>query len=55
MRQCQYGAIRFSAINKKVVIDPRACFGCGVCRSDCHHDAIALHARLEDPVAANIW
>jgi NAD-dependent dihydropyrimidine dehydrogenase PreA subunit len=55
MRQCQYGAIRFSATNKKVVIDPRACYGCGVCRAACHHDAIALHARLDDPIAANIW
>jgi hypothetical protein len=26
-----------------------------VCRSACHHDAIALHARLEESVAANIW
>jgi len=55
MRQCQYGAIRFSATNKKVVIDTRTCYGCGFCRSACHHDAIALHARLDDPVAANIW
>ncbi len=55
MRQCQYGAIRYSATNKKVEVDPRQCFGCGVCRAACHKDAISLHARSEDPVAAKIW
>ena len=55
MRQCQYGAIRYSAVNKKVVIDPLQCYGCGVCRAACHRDAIRLHARAQDPVAARIW
>jgi ferredoxin len=55
MRQCQYGAIRYSATHKKVVVDPRQCFGCGVCRAACHRQAITLHARAEDPVAAGIW
>ncbi|MEK7311366.1 MAG: 4Fe-4S dicluster domain-containing protein [Chloroflexota bacterium] len=55
MRQCQFGAIRYSAANDKVEIDPRQCFGCGVCRAACHKDAIALHARANDPVAARVW
>ncbi|HMR66330.1 MAG TPA: 4Fe-4S binding protein [Anaerolineae bacterium] len=55
MRQCQYGAIRYSATNKKVEIDPRQCYGCGVCRAACHKGAITLHARAEDPVAAGMW
>jgi ferredoxin len=55
MRQCNYGAIRYSSMNKKVEIDPRACYGCGVCRAACHHEAIMLHARSEDAVAKNIW
>jgi heterodisulfide reductase subunit A-like polyferredoxin len=55
MRQCQFGAIRYSLVNDKVEIDPRQCFGCGVCRAACHRDAISLHARAEDPVAAKIW
>jgi ferredoxin len=55
IRQCQFGAIRYSATNQKVLVDPRACFGCGVCRAYCHHEAIALHERIADPVAANIW
>ncbi len=55
MRQCQFGAIRYSAANDKVEIDPRECFGCGVCRAACHKDAIALRARANDPVAARVW
>ena len=55
MRQCQFGAIRFSAVNQKVEIDPRQCFGCGVCRAACPLDAITLASRPQDPVAANAW
>jgi ferredoxin len=55
IRQCQFGALRYSGINKKVLVDPRACFGCGVCRPACHHDAIFLHDRNSDLVAANTW
>jgi len=55
MRQCQYGAMRYSSVNKKVLVDPRACYGCGVCRAACHTDAIALYPRREHPLAANIW
>lgn len=55
MRQCHFGAIRYSAVNKKVEIDVRQCFGCGVCRASCHKDAIKLHARSSYPVAAKIW
>jgi NAD-dependent dihydropyrimidine dehydrogenase PreA subunit len=55
LRQCQFGALRFTSVNKKVLVDPRACFGCGVCRSSCHHDAIYLLSREALPIAANIW
>lgn len=55
MRQCQYGAIRYSSNHKKVVVDATACYGCGVCRAACHRDAITLYERSEDPVAAKIW
>lgn len=55
MRQCQFGAIRYSVANEKVEIDPRQCYGCGVCRAACHHDAITLHDRAVDPVAARMW
>ncbi len=55
IRQCQYGAMRYSSVNKKVLVDPTACYGCGVCRSACFHDAIGLFARSEEPLAAKIW
>ena len=55
MRQCQYGAIRYSSNNKKVVIDPTACYGCGVCRAVCKKDAITLLPRESVKEAAGVW
>jgi NAD-dependent dihydropyrimidine dehydrogenase PreA subunit len=55
MRVCQFGAMAFSAANKKVVIDPRRCYGCGICRASCTKDAIGLPDRVSVPVAAKIW
>ncbi len=55
MRLCQFGAISYSASNKKVVIDKMKCFGCGICRSVCVKDAIRLEPRANDPVAAKLW
>ncbi len=56
MRRCQYGgAIRYSSLNKKVVIDPTACYGCGVCRPICQLKAITLLPRESVPEAAGVW
>ncbi|MCA1900505.1 MAG: 4Fe-4S binding protein [Chloroflexi bacterium] len=55
MRQCQYGAIRYSSNDKKVVVDPAACYGCGVCRAVCSRDAITLYPRETVKEAAGIW
>jgi heterodisulfide reductase subunit A-like polyferredoxin len=55
MRVCQFGAISYSAAQKKVLIDPRQCYGCGICRASCTKDAILLHDRSTIPVAATIW
>lgn len=55
MRHCQFGAIRYSAAQEKVIVDPRLCFGCGLCRSACHKDAILLEARDNNPVAREVW
>jgi NAD-dependent dihydropyrimidine dehydrogenase PreA subunit len=55
MRICQFGAITYSASNKKVVIDQRWCYGCGVCRSACKKNAIRLEERIKVPVAAGLW
>ena len=55
MRVCQFGAIGYSAANKKVFIDPLRCYGCGICRASCTKDAIQLYDRGSVPVAANLW
>jgi NAD-dependent dihydropyrimidine dehydrogenase PreA subunit len=55
MRICQFGAITYSASNKKAVIDQRWCYGCGVCRSACKKNAIRLEERIKLPVAAGLW
>jgi ferredoxin len=55
MRLCQFGAISYSASNKKAVIDQRQCYGCGICRCACPKDAIALEQRSNVPVAAGLW
>jgi len=55
MRVCQFGAIGYSAANEKIVIDPRRCYGCGICRTSCTKDATRLNERSSVPVAANIW
>ncbi len=55
MRLCQFGAISYSAANKKIVIDQTRCFGCGICRSLCPTDAIWLENRKDVPAAANLW
>jgi Pyruvate/2-oxoacid:ferredoxin oxidoreductase delta subunit len=55
MKVCQFGAIGYSAGGKKSFIDPRRCYGCGICRSVCKKDAIQLLPRAEVPVAANLW
>jgi NAD-dependent dihydropyrimidine dehydrogenase PreA subunit len=55
MRQCQYGAIRYSSNNRKVSIDPTACYGCGVCRAMCNKNAIRLAPRENIKDAAQVW
>lgn len=55
MRVCQFGAISYSASNKKAVIDQRRCYGCGICRSACKRNVIRLKDRTKIPIAANLW
>ena len=55
MRFCQFGAIGYSAANRKAEIDPRQCYGCGICRTGCKLGAISLIDRAAVPVAAGVW
>jgi ferredoxin len=55
MRHCYFGAIRYSAVQNKVEVDPTHCYGCGLCRAACHKDAIQLAPRAEVEAASTIW
>jgi ferredoxin len=55
MRVCQFGAMGYSAATKKTEIDPRRCYGCGICRAACTKDAISLLDRTSVSYAANLW
>jgi len=55
MRACQFGALGYSAANKKIFVDQTACYGCGVCRALCPNDAIQLKPRAEVPAASHRW
>lgn len=55
MRQCQFGAQFYSSALGKVMIEPKLCFGCGVCRATCPKNAISLIPRARFPEAANLW
>jgi ferredoxin len=53
--QCQFGAEFYSSALEKVFIDPTRCYGCGVCRAACPHEAITLIPRQASPEAADLW
>lgn len=55
MGVCQFGAVAYSVAHKKVTIDPRRCYGCGICRASCAEDAIVLDDRINVPLAAKLW
>lgn len=54
MRVCPFGAL-VDAATKKVAIDPRQCYGCGICRTACKEDAIRLESRAKKQESARIW
>ncbi|MEO0091420.1 MAG: 4Fe-4S binding protein [candidate division WOR-3 bacterium] len=55
IQQCQFSALYYSISNQKVYINPRKCFGCGVCRSVCSQNAISLILREKSPEAKDLW
>lgn len=55
MRLCQFGAIGYSAAQSKIFIDPRRCYGCGICRAVCKSQAIQLQDRSQVSAAASLW
>lgn len=55
MKVCQFGALGFSVANKKIFIDQRKCYGCGICRASCAQKALSLVDRSLVPAVANLW
>ncbi len=55
MQYCQFGAISYSAAEKKSRIDLGRCFGCGICRAGCKNKAITLSERQKNPLVYNLW
>lgn len=55
MQRCQFGAMRYSPVDRIMYIDPQACFGCGLCREACAYGAIKLVDRLSYPSLADNW
>jgi Pyruvate/2-oxoacid:ferredoxin oxidoreductase delta subunit len=55
MRVCQFGAMAYSAAQKKSVVDARRCYGCGICRSACSKEAVSLLDRASLPAVASLW
>jgi Fe-S-cluster-containing dehydrogenase component len=55
MKQCQFGAQFYSHSQAKVYIDPKRCFGCGVCMAACPVDAVKLIPREQHPKAKDLW
>ncbi len=45
-RQCQFGAVEYSAMDNKCVINRHKCYGCGICRTGCIKNAIELQDTL---------
>lgn len=50
---CPFSAI--STVRSAVILHADKCWGCGICRSSCRHDAISLSERSTMPAIANLW
>jgi ferredoxin len=55
LKLCPFGAMFYSAARRKVEVNPKACYGCGICRSDCQPKAISLLDRSAVPAVASLW
>lgn len=53
--RCYFGAIAYDRKNAKCAINPELCYGCGICRAVCIHDAVHLVDRVDIPRAAHAW
>jgi ferredoxin len=54
-KACVFKAIENDRANNKIRIDPKKCYGCGLCRAMCKTDSITLNNRYDVPNAAVLW
>lgn len=52
---CNFGAIEYSSLNGKCLINPMKCYGCGVCRNACKKEAITLLEKENLPGLKGVW
>jgi len=53
--RCPFGAMYVDKTYGRVVIDPKRCFGCGLCVTACTKGAITLEDRQKVPGAKGLW
>jgi len=55
IKRCFFGALKYVISEQRVIVDPSACFGCGVCRTACPESALKLKDRSEWPAFKDDW
>jgi ferredoxin len=55
MKRCYFGAISYDRQNMKCSVKPENCYGCGICRAVCKHDALSLVDRMSILPMAHAW
>ena len=55
LKQCSFGATRYSLEQERCAVDITKCYGCGICRITCPEEAITLLNRKENPVLNRLW
>jgi NAD-dependent dihydropyrimidine dehydrogenase PreA subunit len=53
--RCQFGAMKYSPVDRIMYVDPQLCFGCGLCRTACPTGAIRLADRTTFPSLVDNW
>jgi ferredoxin len=55
MKRCYFGAILYDIKDEKCFTEIMNCYGCGICRAVCKHNAITLLERKGISKVANNW
>jgi len=52
---CQFAALEYSPVTKKITVNAKRCIGCGLCRVQCVKGAITLVDRESNPESAGFY